>query len=79
MWSVGPASENQTLVYLWNLISYWGSAITLVIMVLALYQRLKAGSPALMLTATVFGLFWAGLGLILYPRDTLKTHHQERR
>jgi hypothetical protein len=45
----------------WNLIGYWGSAITLVIMVLALYERLKAGAPALMQTATVFGLIWAGL------------------
>ncbi len=54
-------TDNQTLVYLWNLISYWGSAITLVIMVLALYERLKTGSPALMQMATVFGFIWAGL------------------
>ncbi len=54
-------ADNQTLVYLWNLIVDWGSAITLVIMLLALYERLKAGSPALMQTATVFGLIWAGL------------------
>jgi hypothetical protein len=54
-------SENQALVYLWNLISYWGSAITLVIMVLALYERLKDGSPALAPIATAFGLIWAGL------------------
>jgi len=54
-------SENQTLVYLWNLITYWGSAITLVVMVLALYERLKDGSPALALIATAFGLIWAGL------------------
>ena len=54
-------ADNQTLMYLWNLISYWGSAITLVIMVLALYERLKSGSPALMQTAAVFGLIWAGL------------------
>jgi hypothetical protein len=54
-------SENQTLVYLWNLIAYWGSAITLVIMVLALYERLKDGAPALSLTAAAFGLIWAGL------------------
>jgi hypothetical protein len=54
-------TENQTLVYLWNLISYWGSAITLVVMVLALYARLKDGSPALMQIATAFGLIWAGL------------------
>ena len=30
-------------------------------MVLALFEQLKAGEPALMQTATVFGLIWAGL------------------
>ncbi len=54
-------AENQTLVYLWNLISYWGSAITLVVMALALYERLKDGAPALAQVATAFGLIWAGL------------------
>ena len=54
-------AENQALVYLWNLISYWGSAITLVIMVLALYQRLKDHAPSLAQTAAAFGLIWAGL------------------
>lgn len=54
-------AENQTLVYVWNLISYWGSAITLVVMALALYRRLKDNSPALAQMATVFGLIWAGL------------------
>ncbi len=54
-------SENQGIVYVWNLISYWGSAITLVIMVLALYERLKDHSPALAQIAAAFGLIWAGL------------------
>jgi hypothetical protein len=54
-------ADNQALVYLWNLIVNWGSAITLVIMLLTLYERLNAGSPALMQTATVFGFIWAGL------------------
>ncbi len=54
-------AENQTLVYVWNLISYWGSAITLVVMVLALYERLHDGSPALVSVATALGLIWAGL------------------
>jgi hypothetical protein len=58
---VAFVAENQTLVYVWNLVSYWGSAITLVIMALALYHRLQAGSPALVQTATVFGLIWAAL------------------
>ncbi len=54
-------AENQALIYLWNLISYWGSAITLIVMALALYERLKDGSPALAQIATAFGLIWAGL------------------
>jgi hypothetical protein len=54
-------ADNQSLLYIWNLISYWGSAITLVIMALALYERLKAGSPGWVQTATVFGLIWAAL------------------
>jgi hypothetical protein len=58
---VAFVADHQTLVYIWNLISYWGSAITLVVMALALYHQLKAGSPALVQTATVFGLIWAAL------------------
>src|SRR5512143_924087 len=58
---VAFVAENQTLVDVWNLISYWGSAITLVVIALALYHRLKAGSPVLVQTATVFGLIWAAL------------------
>ncbi len=54
-------ADHQALVFLWNLIVNWGSAVMLVIMLLALYERMKAGSPALIQTATVFGLFWAGL------------------
>lgn len=54
-------AENQTLIYVWNFVAYWVSAIALVLIVLALYERLKFGSPALMQTASVFGLIWAGL------------------
>jgi hypothetical protein len=54
-------ADNQTLVYLWNLIVNWGAAITLAIMLLALYERLKPGSPALMQAAALFGFLWAGL------------------
>lgn len=73
---VAFVAENQTLVYIWNLVSYWGSAITLVIMALALYHRLKAGSPALAQTATVFGLIWAALiigsaNLMLYDSGVI--------
>ena len=54
-------SGNLALVYVWNLVGYWGAAITLVIMVLALYQLLKDRAPALAQTAAAFGLIWAGL------------------
>jgi hypothetical protein len=54
-------AENQFLMHIWILIIYWVTAITVVIMALALYNRLGARSPALMQTATVFGLIWAAL------------------
>jgi len=54
-------ADHQALVTLWKLIVDGGSAITLVIMLLALYQRLKAGSLARMRVAVVFGCLWAGL------------------
>ena len=54
-------ASHQALVTLWNVIVDWGSAITLVIMLLALYERLKAGSPRLMRAAVVLGFLWAGL------------------
>ena len=37
------------------------------------------GAGSLALSRRVRGLFWAGLGLVLYPRDTLKTPHREDR
>ncbi len=54
-------ADNQAIVYVWNLVAYWVSAATLIVMALVLYERLKSGSPALAQTATVFGLIWAGL------------------
>ena len=53
--------ENQTIMYILHLLVYvvWG--IFMVVLALALYERLKASSPAMAQTATVFGLIWAGL------------------
>ncbi len=53
--------DNQTLMYLWNLIIYVVAGVFLVVLVLALYKRLQAGSSALAQIATAFGLIWAGL------------------
>lgn len=60
------------LVNVWTVIVDWGSASTLVILVLALHQRLSAGAPALSWAATAFGLLWAGL-IISY--SGLMLHH----
>jgi hypothetical protein len=54
---------NPVVVYLWNLVAYWVAAIALVLIVLALYERLKAAAPSSVAVpvAAVFGLIWAAL------------------
>ena len=51
--------DNLAFLYTLYLIVYvvWG--VFMVVLALALYERLKAGSPAIVQTATVFGIFWA--------------------
>lgn len=53
--------ENQGLWYFLNLVVYvvWG--FFMVVLALALYERLKTSSPGIMQTATAIGLIWAGL------------------
>jgi len=51
--------DNQAFLYIMHLIIYVVWAVFLVILALALYERLKAGSPAIVQTATVFGMIWA--------------------
>jgi hypothetical protein len=55
---VALMSENMTFLYILYLFVYliWG--ILMVVLALALYERLKAGSPAIVQVATVFGIFW---------------------
>jgi hypothetical protein len=53
--------DNQAIMYIWNQIIYVVFGFFLVVLSLALYDRLKAGSPAMVQTATAFGLIWAGL------------------
>jgi len=54
-------AENQAMMYIMNLVIYVVFGIALVVLSLALHDRLQAGAPALMQTATVFGLIWAGV------------------
>ncbi|MBK5109103.1 MAG: hypothetical protein JJE12_13280, partial [Anaerolineales bacterium] len=55
---VALMADNLAFLYILHLIVYvvWG--IFMVVLALALYERLKAGSSAMMQTATVFGIFW---------------------
>lgn len=58
---VALLANNQAGLYLMNLLIYVVFGAALVILALALHERLKAGAPALMQAATAFGLIWAGL------------------
>jgi hypothetical protein len=51
--------DNQAFLYIMHLLIYVVWAVFLVVLALALYERLKAGSPAIVQTATVFGMIWA--------------------
>ena len=55
---VALMADNLSFLYTLHLLVYvvWG--IFMVVLALALYERLKAGSPAIAQTATVFGMFW---------------------
>ncbi len=65
--AVDPAQKvallvsNPTGIYLMTLFAYVIFGAALVVLALALHDRLKAGAPAMAQTATAFGLIWAGL------------------
>ena len=58
---VAILEDNQTIASIGYLVPFvvWG--IFQVVLALALYDRLKAGAPAMTQTATAIGLIWAGL------------------
>lgn len=51
--------DNQVSLHVLYLIVYQVWAVFLVVLTLALYERLKAGSPAVMRTAAAIGIIWA--------------------
>lgn len=53
--------DNHVSMSLMHLAIYVVFGLCLVVLALALYDRLKAGAPALMQVATALGLIWAGL------------------
>jgi hypothetical protein len=58
---VALLAENQAFLTILHLITYvvWG--VFMVVLSLALYERLKAGSRGFAQAATAFGIIWAGL------------------
>ncbi len=56
-------ADNQAIAFIVYLIIYVVFGVFLVTLSLALYDRLKSGSAAMVQTATAFGLIWAGLVL----------------
>ncbi len=65
-------SGHPALTSLWIWVVDLGAAVTFVVMLLALYERLKTDSPVLMQAAAVFGLLWAGLTI---GTGDLMLHH----
>lgn len=61
--TVAFLADNQMIMYIWNLIIYLVFGVFLVVLTLSLYERLRAGSPAIAQTAAGFGLIWATLML----------------
>ena len=52
--------EKEMVIFSTNLLMYVFFGIFLVVLSLALYDRLQSGAPAMMQVATVLGLIWAG-------------------
>jgi hypothetical protein len=52
--------EMQMVTFVTNLVMYVFFGVILVILALALYDRLKSGAAALVQVATVIGVIWAG-------------------
>jgi hypothetical protein len=53
--------DNQAVIFAWHLLMYLVNGVFLVILALALHDRLKAGAPILAQAGTVFGLIWSAL------------------
>jgi len=52
--------DKQTVVFSTNLLMYVFFGFALIVLSLALYDRMKSGAPALMQVATAIGIIWAG-------------------
>jgi hypothetical protein len=62
---VALLAGNQAAMRLWYVIIYLVLGVCLIFLSLALYERLKAGSPLLAQALTIFGLIWAVLVIVI--------------
>jgi len=58
-------ADNQTLMRVLYLIQYLVFGVSLIFLSMALYERLKAGSPVLAQAVTTLGLIWAFLVIVI--------------
>ena len=58
-------ADNQALMRVLYLIQYLVFGVSLIFLSMALYERLKAGSPVLAQAVTTFGLIWAILVIVI--------------
>jgi hypothetical protein len=58
---VGFLAAHQAMLSIWYVIIYVVFGIALVVLTLALHERLKSAAPAITQPATAFGLIWSGL------------------
>ena len=58
-------ADNQAIMRVWNQIIWLIFGVCLIFLALALYERLKAGSPALAQVVTIFTLIWAVLVIVV--------------
>ena len=52
--------EKQSVIFSTNLLMYVFFGFALIVLSLALYDRMKSGAPAIMQVATAIGIIWAG-------------------
>ena len=53
--------DKQMVFYMTNLLMYVVFGVFLILLVLALYERLNAASPLIIRAATIIGFIWAAL------------------
>ena len=58
-------ADNQAIVCVWNEIIWLAFGVCVIFLSLALYERLKAGSPARAQAVTTFGLIYAVLVIVI--------------